>query len=239
MTFNINSTKESIVDKVSKLSHLIVKESPDIVFLSELSYANKPYLDSILVKHYPYHRMYDWHCFYSKYPLSKKIELKNNHNEAIGVFKYKAIIGTDTLILYGCHFASNNYSSNADYITPDSIKSRNKLIQYLYDIELAYSIREKEAMALCDDIPTSFEKIIVLGDFNDVGGSTTIGLLEDAGLKDVWWCGGVGYGATIHKPLPYRIDHILYSNQFKLNRVKVVGSDELSDHDAVFAEFSY
>ncbi len=239
LTFNINGNKESIYDKASKISHLIVQESPDIVFLAELSNENKVILDTFLVKHYPYYRLSDWHCFFSKYPLSERIELDNNLNDALGVLKYKVEIADDTIVLYGCHFASNNYSADAEYITPDSINSKNKLLQYISDIELAYSIREKEAKILCDDISKKSEKIVVLGDLNDVGGSISVRLIENQGLKDAWWEGGFGYGATIHKPLPYRIDHILYSGQFKLNRVKVVNSDGLSDHDAVFAEFSY
>ena len=99
--------------------------------------------------------------------------------------------------------------------------------------------RAKGAEVLTCDVSQTKKPIIVLGDMNDVGGSKTIRLIKSSGLKDAWWEGGFGYGATIHKPLPYRIDHIFYSNELKLNRVKVVSSEGLSDHDAVFAEFSY
>ena len=76
-----------------------------------------------------------------------------------------------------------------------------------------------------------------MGDFNDVGGSGCIRQLESIGLKDAWWEGGIGYGATIHHPLPYRIDHILYSGGLELRKVKVINSDSMSDHDALYAEF--
>ena len=76
-----------------------------------------------------------------------------------------------------------------------------------------------------------------MGDLNDVGGSPTVKVLEDAGLSDAWWKGGFGYGATIHRPLPYRIDHIMYSDRVKLLHIEVVDSEGLSDHNALYAEF--
>lgn len=41
----------------------------------------------------------------------------------------------------------------------------------------------------------------------------------------------------IHKPLPYRIDHIMFSEQFKLQKIEIVSSEGLSDYDALYAEF--
>ena len=112
-------------------------------------------------------------------------------------------------------------------------------MQYFKDVNHAYSKRIKEAGEIAREVSQLEKPVIVLGDMNDVGGSKTIRQIESVGLKDAWWEGGFGYGATIHKPLPYRIDHILYSKQLKLNRVKVISSEGLSDHDAIFAEFSY
>lgn len=50
-----------------------------------------------------------------------------------------------------------------------------------------------------------------MGDLNDISGSTPLRTLEYSGLKDAWWEGVVGYGATIHNPFPYRIDHIMFT----------------------------
>ena len=58
-------------------------------------------------------------------------------------------------------------------------------------------------------------------------------------MKDAWWHGGFGYGATIHKPLPYRIDHILYSTDITLNGIKIMEKNGLSDHDGLIADFSH
>lgn len=80
---------------------------------------------------------------------------------------------------------------------------------------------------------------IVMGDFNDVPGSPTLNILERAGLKDAWWEGGCGYGATIHHPLPYRIDHILHNDGLKLKSIKKIVTQDLSDHDALVARFVF
>lgn len=239
LTFNISTTKEKKAEKAEMLAILIGKKSPDIIYVSELSKSSKRSLDTLLVKDYPYSLYHDSHGFYSKYPLSERVMSEGENINKGRVIKALVVKGGYSLTLYGCHLTSNNYSIDSKYITPDSIKNRSTLIQYAKDINLAYSKRFRVAGIITRDASSTREHIIVLGDMNDVGGSKTISQLESIGLKDAWWDGGFGYGATIHKQLPYRIDHILYSNELKLNKVKVVSSEGLSDHDAVFAEFSY
>ena len=78
----------------------------------------------------------------------------------------------------------------------------------------------------------------VMGDMNDVSGSYTINRIKEAGLKDAWWEGGGGYGATFHgKGLRLRIDHILYDyKELELTGVRVIDNN-LSDHNALMASF--
>lgn len=236
LTFNIRSSEENVGAKIDKLEELVRKNSPDIIYITELSKSVKPLLDSLFVNNYPYSIYNESHEFYSKYSLSEKITFGVNEKNERNVFKCLVVRGEDTITLYGCHLTSNNYTEESNYITPDSIKSYSTLRQYLNDIKLAYQKRIRMADAITQDV-TQGNPIIVLGDMNDVGGSKTIRTLESLGLKDAWWEGGFGYGATIHKPLPYRIDHILYSSQLKLKNVKVISSEGLSDHDALFAVF--
>ena len=54
-----------------------------------------------------------------------------------------------------------------------------------------------------------------------------------------WQEGGFGYGATIHYPLPYRIDHILYNEGLVLKGVKVIDTSDISDHNALVAVFDF
>lgn len=239
LTFNICSTKVDISKKAEKLVKIIVDNSPDIIYVAEINKHNKRLLDTLLINYFPYTYCCYSHGFYSKYPLPERITLEGDHIKKGRVVKCLVVKGTDTLVFYGCHLASNNYSADSKYITPDSIKSHSTLVQYFKNISQAYNKRIRAASVITRDVSKIEKPVIVLGDMNDVGGSKTIRLMESIGLKDVWWEGGFGYGATIHNPLPYRIDHIMYTNQFKLNRVKVVSSEGLSDHDALFAEFSY
>ena len=64
------------------------------------------------------------------------------------------------------------------------------------------------------------ESVIVMGDMNDICGSTCLNKFKDSALKDAWSVGGLGYGATIHRPLPYRIDHILFNDKLMLRGIK-------------------
>lgn len=134
---------------------------------------------------------------------------------------------------------------NGGVLYPDSIQDKEGVLQYLRNYETAAEIRRGQAEQVVgdfDEVPT-----IVMGDMNDVAGSPCMRVLEDAGLKEAWWEGGFGYGATIHRPLPYRIDHVMYgvprskfqevSGGFKLKGIRKVDAKGLSDHDALVAEF--
>jgi len=62
--------------------------------------------------------------------------------------------------------------------------------------------------------------------------------LKDAGLKNAWWEGGFGYGATFKQGwMRLRIDHIYYNDKLELKNIKVVET-ELSDHNMLVADFS-
>lgn len=237
MSFNIDGANKNISDRAEKIIDIINNKNPDVVFLAEFYEDDLNVLDTLLRKTFAYSTCVGgyFHYFYSKYPQGVMTKLKSSGNGS-GVFKCKVTMFNDSITLYGCHLASNNYTANKEYITPDSIKSHDDLKTYIKDIGDAYLLRSYEASALIDDISID-GPILLMGDFNDVGGSKAIRSLECAGFKDAWWKGGLGYGATIHKPLPYRIDHIMFSEQFKLQKIEIVSSEGLSDHDALFAEF--
>lgn len=76
-----------------------------------------------------------------------------------------------------------------------------------------------------------------MGDFNDVCSSLTLNILENAGFKDAQWECGFGYGTTNHKPLPYRIAHIMYNVKLKLKSIRKIAAQGLSDHDALVEQF--
>lgn len=235
LCFNIDGNKDDAGKRMPEVAELLLSIDSDVVFLSEFSEVDRNILDECLTEVYPF-STYIWnlgHCFYSKYPLSPQQILVGNDG-VVGIYSTSLAIGNDTVFLYGCHLASNNYTENDDYLLPEDIVDYHSLRTYLKDIDLASQKRKMEAAVLRNDMKEK-TKVIVMGDMNDVGGAPVIKVLEAAGLKDAWWEGGVGYGATIHKPLPYRIDHILFSKDFCLQRVRVVDNKRLSDHDAIYA----
>ena len=132
----------------------------------------------------------------------------------------------------GCHLASNNNTINAD-----CVQDRETLGIYLNNYSKQTKVHLKEFMEMARHFTD--ERCIVMGDMNDVTGSPVLTAFDMMDMKDAWWQGGFGYGATIHKPLPYRIDHILYSTDITLNGIKIMEKKGLSDHDGLIADFSY
>ena len=147
-------------------------------------------------------------------------------------------------IIYCLHLQSNNLV-NGDTFYPDSIADRGGIMRYLDNYKAASEIRREQAELIVSDL--SSDPSIVMGDMNDVCGSPCMKVFAEAGLRDAWWEGGLGYGATIHSPLPYRIDHVLYGvpsfkgfqvpSGFNLKGIKKVSANGLSDHDALVADF--
>ena len=241
LAFNVDGKNGKLMHKSDKLLYLLNRISPDIIFFSEFGETEVLSVDSLLRKTYPY-TTFDLkgynHYFYSKFPIISHVKLRSYDDCVLRVYTCKIKIDTDTIGLIGCHLASNNYPYDMPVMNADSIHTVSDFESYMYNIDAAYKRRHKDAMEICENIRQTPYPIILLGDINDVCGSATIRTIEKEGLKDAWWEGGFGYGATIHKPVPYRIDHIFYSKEFGLQSVKVIESGGISDHDAIFAQFS-
>jgi endonuclease/exonuclease/phosphatase (EEP) superfamily protein YafD len=241
MSFNIDGSTGEIHTKAPRIASLIESYSPDVVFITEFSEEDRLALDTLLAKKYIYSTLNKkgrFNYFYSKYPLFDDNRLRDSlTNKRINIYSCKTIIKKDTIVLYGCHLPSNNYTSELKSLHPDNIEDSNDLLVYMNNVNCAYDLRAQQVESLVKNIEGTNSPVIVMGDMNDVGGSASIRRIESCGLKDAWWEGGCGYGATIHKPLAYRIDHIFYSYELRLNNIKVVDSEGVSDHDALYAEF--
>lgn len=240
MCFNIEGSRGNLQDKIQRVRSFLRQYTPDIVFLSEFNEENPNDIDSIIGKDFrysTYSQNLDSHYFYCNYPLLQSRRLVNSTGEVKGVYTCHSVFNGDTIELYGCHLYSNNYNKDLERIAPEDINDKDDLWNYFCNINAASIIRRDEVDTAVKEMKSAQRHIIMLGDFNDVGGSGCIRQLESIGLKDAWWEGGIGYGATIHHPLPYRIDHILYSGGLELKKVKVINSDSMSDHDALYAEF--
>lgn len=233
LTFNMNGEHEAC--SATERLKFILSQDADVIFLAEDFYGICKEVDSVLKVSYPY-STYDYnlsHYFYSKYSLSTSARLAEDVDDRACVVKTVAKIGNDSILLVGCHLSSNNYTK--DYIDVRLLPFSERMGAYVESIQNASQMRVQEAQAICDNLRRY--KTLVMGDMNDVCGSPCMRVFEKAGLKDAWWESGFGYGATIHEPLPYRIDHLMYGNGLKLKGIEKVCSKGLSDHDALVAEF--
>ena len=233
LTFNMNGEHE--ISSAAERLNFILLQDADIIFLAEDFYGICKEVDSVLKVSHPY-STYDYnlsHYFYSKFPLSKAVRLAEAVDDRACVVKTVAKIGNDSILLVGCHLSSNNYTK--DYVDVRSLPFSERMGAYVVSIQNASQMRVQEAQAICDNL--GGYKTLVMGDMNDVCGSPCMRVFEKAGLKNAWWECGLGYGATIREPLPYRIDHLMYGNGLKLKGIEKVCSKGLSDHDALVAEF--
>ena len=222
MCYNVKCSDSLYKENQIEIAKLILRESPDIVFLCEFHRSKSKKLDSIMRQSGEYKQYYrsKSNCvFYSKYEIDsiKGIEThtskgKSAKNNIVHVFYPKGIV-----TIVGCHLSSSRK-----------------------DIIGGFRNRALEADSIYNALTDVKNPIIVMGDLNDVSGSYTISRIKDLGLSDAWWESGLGYGSTFHCGwLRLRLDHILYDkSRIKLNKIKVLESD-LSDHNALMANFSF
>jgi len=229
LSFNVHSEAEGFISSSQKIAKMIMEEKPDFVFLTEYYEGTDETLQIVLEQHYPYmDRKYRWgtnegDAFYSQWQIDSVSRIKlPNHFSAI----YRAQIhkGIDTLTMFCCHLSSNN------------MKLENGKLASLREGRILRSI---EADTLAMVLRREKYPVIVMGDMNDVAGSSPVKKIKSVGLTDAWWKGGCGYGSTYHDGwIKLRIDYVFYDDQqLKLKTVDVVGEKEWSDHRAIVARF--
>lgn len=241
LTLNINGSEITDDKEIKRLFELIIHQDADVLFLAEDFEPVGEKLNKLLKSHYPfssYEQKFDCggHYFYSKYPLGKVDHINIESNRFSFCFHCKMAYGQDSINIFGCHLASNNYKLQMPSIRPENINGISSFGEYLKNIESATKQRMEEVVGITRH-PDFNKMSIVLGDFNDVSGSKPLSALENAGLKDAWWEKGFGYGATVSHPLSFRIDYIMYREGLKLKSIKKIDSQGLSDHDALLATF--
>ena len=236
MAWNIDGSEYDSL-KVAKIADVIHKHKPDVIFLSEDFDKTGICLDSLLKKNYPYssNMVCSGHQFYSNYMLDsfRVVDVEGYDNPLL--IHVSVMVKGQIIDIYGCHLASNNYSASHVDFHLDQVNDHHDAKQYLKNIRDASRLRKLEAQAIIKDMTD--RATIIMGDFNDVGGSPALRAFKAAGFQDAWWKGGLGYGATIHYLLPYRIDHIMYNDKLTLKSIRKIDAKGLSDHDALVAEF--
>lgn len=254
MTWNICCADSTGTDNVDGLLCAILEQDADVVFLTEYSRKAKPEIDSLLSIQYPYKDDYPvwvmWGQVYSRVPIDSCMRIGGEEDGYL--FRFDVRFSDVKIPIYCLHLQSNNIIEGKQFY-PDRIADRGGIMRYLENYKAASKIRREQAELIVNDL--CLEPSIVMGDMNDVCGSPCMKVFAEAGLRDAWWDAGSGYGATIHKTLAYRIDHVMYgwppstslrnrgskfqkvSKGFKLIGIKKVSANGLSDHDALVADF--
>lgn len=237
MTFNINASSKDFDQRYEKIYQAIKESESDVVMINEhngnVGIVSK--FDSLLLQQYPYSskdsiKGFD-NIFISKKPL-KKIKL-------ISITpKKKMLLATiddnqdKDIHLLACHLSSNNYIETGK-VEVDTIRSKTGAQIYKRALMSGYEQRREVADSIykyaLNNINT--DRLIILGDMNDICGSYTLRKIESIGLKDAWWSKGFGIGCTRDvRFLHFRLDHILVGKEFIIKHVYIPETGNLSDH---------
>lgn len=237
LTWNVCGANIDSREKEEHIAQLVIAQNADLVQLNEFCLDSCSVIDSLLSKHYPYKEdenahIYAGDIFYSKIPLAKSGYLTWRVPNTI---YSKICLEKDSLYIVGCHQIGNNHEGQIEINDADSLLKVKKFWDYYRN---AQEKRKEKAHFLKMKILESSLSMIVMGDMNDFNHSSPMDSLKDAGMKNAWWEGGLGYGATYHEGwLRLRIDHIYYNDKLMLKGVKVIDTD-LSDHNPLIADFS-
>lgn len=237
LTWNISGATINCKEEQEDIVKLILAQNADFMLLNEFTLDSRLVIDSLLSEHYPYKEIVNakktaGDIFYSKIQSVESGKLDRVIPN--GIYS-KLSIEKDTLSVLGCHLPGNNREGQIEIDHTDSLR---KVKTFWDRYRHAQEKRNESASFLKKTIRESSLPIIVMGDMNDFDASAPMDSLRDAGMKNAWWEGGLGYGATYHEGwLRLRIDHIYYNEKLKLKDVKVVETD-LSDHNILIADFS-
>ena len=238
LTWNIHCSSGTDAQIQKDMAGLILKEDADFILLNEFTLDSCQVLDSLLNEHYPYKedvnaKIIIGDVIYSKSPLIESGKFDADFPNAI---YSKLWLREDSLYILGCHLIGNNNEGQIEINDADSLQKVKSFWGYYRN---AQEKRKENAHSLKKAVVDCHLPMIVMGDMNDFNHSAPMDSLKDAGMKNAWWEGSFGYGATYHEGwLRLRIDHIYYNNKLKLKGVNVVETD-LSDHNILVANFEF
>ncbi len=240
LTWNVH--RSSIVDNEQQVEMVkeVLEQNADLVQLNEFTMDSCLVLDSLLRLEYSYVEDYNAHFASGDIMYSKK-QLFNSGQRMVAEkgksfanHEMTIMCGKDSVYIVGVHLMGNN-----DSITNRLIKSERK--EYYNHFYHLYKERQEDRKSSAHYLKQWAKEcphaMIIMGDMNDFSVSAPMDSLRDAGMKNAWWEGGFGYGATFKQGwMRLRIDHIYYNDRLELKNVKVVETD-LSDHKMLVADF--
>ena len=239
----------------NELIEFIEETDADILFLSELQYhdfgAYTHLLDTITktkffkgVVNVEYGRK---DVLYSKFPISEfhRIDINPRFCESDSLYKeitvdyyqkllpmiyqMKVNVNDKEVQLVCCHLASNEFN-----VAKKAMKEQG-LDAFWNNLNRGYVYREVEANSIVEALYKNMPTIL-MGDLNDINGSTTLSILKKDGLQDTWWQAGSGYGHTYYKQgLYFRLDHVMTTNDIYVLNVTVPRC-LASDHYPIVAD---
>lgn len=238
MTWNVYCPNGADSSRQKDIVDLILEVDADFVLLNEYNQDSCMIVDSLLRLKYPYTEEYQSHkysgdIFYSKRKMSESGHVFTPKGQkGIKTIKATISVGSDSVQVFGVHMASNHYKGST--LENEFVSDTTSYDRYIDAQESrCFQAHWTKWAVLESNLP-----VVVMGDMNDFNRSAPLDTLTGGGLKDSWWEGGFGYGATFHKGwMRLRIDHILHSKDLNLESIKVIETD-LSDHNPVVAEFS-
>lgn len=167
------------------------------------------------------------------------------------------------ITVFSCHLRSNDYSVARREMKEDSASWIDGIPLYRKNYIQGKAIRNWQVQTIRHHVDSLLSRnipVIVTGDFNDFCGSDCLDLLmygkgqkandemlmpkgeapkaKDISydLRDAWWERGTGFGITYDDwHLKLRLDHILVSKHFDIQRVEVPRYG-LSDHYPVVGD---
>lgn len=238
---NDDSSKDNIVS-------FLIKENADILCIQEyydvddtiLRQLTKGGHKNIQLRNYYAQRnnKNDWGiATISRFPMVQKgsIVLENSRS-ALAIFT-DLKIEDDTVRVYNFHLQSIHLG-RAGYEIVDGLME-NQQMDELSDSKLlagrlksGFIKRAIQAEEIAEHIANCPYPVIVCGDFNDVPSSYTYQTIS-SGLKDSFNESGKGFGFTYVRVPFFRIDNILFSNDFSGSDHTTFSESTDSDHFAV------
>ena len=244
-SYNVKNLSNDNVDLLdhnvrSNIINYLDRTGSDIICLQELMIIHKDpdsFIDSLsTILGLPYHsytlyseeqkRFLDAIFIFSRFPIinSGQLESDSQHNYAI----YSDIVtGADTFRLFNVHMESirlkhEDYSfiSNLDLQFEKDENIKENSLRIFRKLKNAFAKRSFQANQLAEEIDASPFPVVLCGDFNDTPNSYTYQQLS-AGLTDSFMASGSGFGNSYIGKLPsFRIDYILYDENFQSTEFK-------------------
>jgi endonuclease/exonuclease/phosphatase family metal-dependent hydrolase len=254
VSYNVKNLSNDNVDLVepevrNQIIGFLDSQNSDIICLQEFAVVHPEpgaFIDSLsLLLNMPYHayslyltkprRLMDGVFIFSKFPIIYEEPINNDNTHNYGLLA-DLLIGPDTVRVFNVHLESirlkhedYNFISEFDLQFEKDEKIKERSYRIIKKLRTAFHRRAAQVENLAEFIKKSPNPVILCGDFNDTPNSYTYQKLT-ALLNDAFMKSGTGFGNTYIGKLPsYRIDYILYDNNFtsmEYQRAPI----KLSDH---------